>query len=248
MDDPWRDTGNPLRRTMRACWWVTAIATLASLLLLPLEDLLGEVRFVLVVLGGIAALSALLTGWLVGRRAGEFDRLLQGEGVLARWTYSPDEWRRYAIAENQRYGREKRWLYGTVSGIGALVAVALLVLGVDEAEVWATIVAGLAVFIAVIGEADVQRTRRRNLTHQGAALVGRRCAILNGVPYDWSAPRVLLEGCALLDGEPPCVAVTYSVSTRSGRQERVLRIPVPAGHDEEAVRAVSAIGEEDRAP
>lgn len=245
MDDQGFETPNPLRRAVRRCWWVAGTA--AALAVLPfalagvLDDLMGDLRFVLVILGGTVAFCALLAGWLMLKRVGAFDSLLRDEAVLARWTYSPEEWQRYAAAEHRTFKNEKRWLYGVVSGIAVLVAVVLVGVDLEDNAVLAAAIAGGAVLFAAVGEWSVQRAYRRNLTPHGSARVGRHAAILNGVLYDWSGWQSRLEGCELLPGDPSCVAITYSFRVRHGRQEHALRVPVPAGRDDEARRVVATL-------
>ncbi|HET7464250.1 MAG TPA: hypothetical protein VFJ82_23535 [Longimicrobium sp.] len=154
--------------------------------------------------------------------------------VLARWTYTPAEWGAYT---GDRYvDGGASWLVGV--GL-ALLAFWFAVKNVTR-PVLALLVA--AVFAAgVIGtRVSVARTRRRNLA------IARPTVVIgvNGVIAPGQHPLVcddtlrVTRVTYLALQEHPELAITVSHPGRGGKKEFTMNVPIPRGHEDEAVELV----------
>jgi len=165
--------------------------------------------------------------------------LQSGELVLARWTYTADEWREYTRAEWKRRRLE-----------AVVVGVLLLLVGYcggrgggDEGRammVSATTV-GLAITGGLLGRAYL--ARKANQSAPGEAVITRSAILLNGKYHVLRNETYSFQGVRYdTEAKPPLLEFSISWSTRQGHSGEKIRVPVPAGREAEARQVVAALG------
>ena len=197
--------------------------------------------FALLFVATIVFLSAVISGIVFTRLAGKFDAMFSGEGLLAHWTYSPQEWTRYTEVEHQRNKAGKRRLFYLVAGTAVVVGAALSIV---KQETWQVMLIGtpaLIAFMAFVAYVSVVSEHRRNRKHLGEAWIGTRGAVLNRDVHYWKLPASFLHSVIYREGDDPYLELEYSAQAGYGRGAYTARIPIPRGREDEARRVVAAL-------
>jgi hypothetical protein len=165
--------------------------------------------------------------------------LQSGELVLARWTYTADEWREYTHAEWKRRRLE-----------AVVVGVLLLLVGYcsgrgggDEgnAMMAGAFMVGVAVTGGLLGRAYL--ARKANESAPGEAVITASAILLNGKYHVLSNDTYSFQGVRYdTEARPPLLEFSISWRTRRGGSGEKIRVPVPAGREAEAREVVAALG------
>lgn len=165
--------------------------------------------------------------------------LQSGELVLARWTYTADEWRAYTRAEWKR-----RVLEAAVVGVMLLLAGYCAGRGGgDEGNAMMASAGIVAVLIAggVLGRAHL--ARKANESAPGEAVITRSAILLNGKYHVLRNETYRFEGVRYdMEAKPPLLEFSVGWRTRQGQTGEKIRVPVPAGREAEAREVVARLG------
>lgn len=232
---------NPARKVAVYCWIGTVFGVVMFIypLAFPIEAY--GAGFALLFGAVVVMLSAVVSGIVFTRLAGKFDALFSDEGLLAHWTYSPEEWTRYTEVEHQRNKAGKRRLFFLIAGIAVVVGAALSIV---NQEIWRAMTmgtAGLIAFMAIVAYISVLSEHRRNRRHLGEAYIGTGGAVLNRDIHYWKLPASFLHSVIYREGDDPYLELEYSGQAGYGRGLYTARIPVPRGHEEEAREVAAAL-------
>jgi uncharacterized membrane protein len=114
---------NSERRTAIVCLVIFIAAAVTAILPFVAGMDMMRAGYALTCLAGFFAMSALVAGLVFWARASAWDRLAQGQDVLAHWIYDEQEWQAYSQVEFEEDSVEKRSLWLLVSGIALLIGV-----------------------------------------------------------------------------------------------------------------------------
>ncbi len=181
---------------------------------------------------GIGALVFLFRGFTLRK-------ILSGEELVVRWTYSPEEWRRYTEAE---YGRDRQLkfvLFCIVGGFALFFGILFLIFGGDGGRAVFFVMLGLIALIGCVAALSIYLAHRSNESRLGEARIARTGVYLNRALHNWNMAGSRLDDVSLERDESLLVAFTYSYPSRTGRQSNTVRVPVPAGREGEADRVVA---------
>lgn len=158
-----------------------------------------------------------------------------GETVLAHWHYGAEEWSEYTRAEKKR-----RIVEAIVPGVLILLVAALIGRGEEGGEymaggvIVATLLIGGGLFMA-------RSAHLANTSRPGEAIITPTAILLNGRYHVLRNDTYRFEGVRLdADARPPVLEFRVGWSTRGGRSDERVRVPVPAGREAEA-REVLAV-------
>jgi len=90
---------------------------------------------------------------------------------------------------------------------------------------------GLVALIALVILATTSSRRRRMQGQVGDVKLGEDGLLLAGELHIWKGWGARLEEVSVLDGNPPCLAFTYSTPSKNSRQITTVRVPIPRGKD-----------------
>jgi hypothetical protein len=177
-----------------------------------------------------------LAARVADRELAAFER---GE-FLAHWTYSEQEWRSFHDAERRRANTVLLWASVSLVAV-ALVLVAVGLFTPTDRGAWlaAAGAVGLtaALVAALLGGANAAG-HRRSFTSTREAFVGRESAFINGTHHRWTALGTTLDTVELLPagpaGQPAAIQFNLLLQSRHGRGSQSVRVPVPAGREDEA--------------
>ncbi len=231
--------GNPVRTTANV-WWIIAAIFLVLFFVPILFPIDAGISALIFMLSGITALTAFAVALLVYMpRAKIVDKLLRGEGTLAHWTYSTDEWQHYAESE---YNEEKKADIKRLlifAGIGVLVMIIFIA---SSSSLWGW---GIAIMLLVIAGGLLPWLfhwlgNRQSMKYPGEAYIGKDGAYLNRKLHTWAKIGYEFGSVEYADEKPASLVFTYYAYGRSeiaggiARQQWHVRVPVPQGQEEKA--------------
>jgi len=232
---------NPPATVARNCW----IGALVGVLLFfyPIVFPIGTygLGFALMFFAIIIFFSGMISAIIFQRLAGNLNRLVAGEGLLAHWTYSQDEWFRYTEAEHIRDRKDKWALFRLISIIGVVVGIVFVIFKHDALPVILVVIPGLIAIIAVTAALSISSTYRMNLAHPGEVYIGKSGALLGKAFHYWKLPTAYLQTAVFEAGNPPVIKLVYSSPSGYARGEYIARFPVPQGREEEAKRVLAQL-------
>ncbi len=222
--------GNPARTTSIVWWILAPVFFLAAFF--AFRSGIGDAAYALAFVSFAMFITAIIVGLVYGGRARKLDRMLAGEGLLVHWTYSPDEWRQYAEKEYQAEKSAKRTLFFIISGFALLAGIIALIAN-PEAGKW--VLAVMLALIAIIGLLAWFTSwydHRQNLKYLGEAYISKDGVYLNKQLHLWNQLGAYLGSVEYVEETPPLLVFSYFMPTRTGLEERDVRVPVP--HDQKA--------------
>ncbi|MBI2867157.1 MAG: hypothetical protein HYX97_02330 [Chloroflexi bacterium] len=223
---------NPARKTSLV-WWILAPVFLPLTVFSFLSNM-GDASFALAFGSFIMFITAIVTAMVYGNRAKRLKSILAGEGLLAHWTYSQDEWGKYAQREHQMDKWGKKMLFFIISGFALVTGIIALIVD-PESGIWvlATMIA-LIVIIGVLAWFTSWHDYRQNLKGTGVAYISKDGIYLNGQLHLWNQLGAHLGSVEYVEGTPSLLVFSYFAPTRVGVEERKARVPVPSGQEMKA--------------
>lgn len=227
------------QRRIEYLWLFLMVLFLFCIFLPTLIGLDGfDGGFAISFVSGFMVLVSMVVILVYHSRANQLDRILSGEGRIAVWNYSPEEWMRFVEKDFEEEKRLKRTLFWLVAAIAVLVGLILAWAKLDL--IFIPIVLGIVAVVAIPAFL-APRFRYRKLRHSPSrVLIAENGVMVGKVFHLWVKLGASLDKVTLDDQSvPPLIEFAYSMPSRHGRQEGVARVPVPYGKMEEAARLVS---------
>lgn len=189
---------------------------------------LGFVSFFMVIMSVVVIL-------IYRSRAKQLDSILAGEGRIAVWKYSPEEWERFTTIDFEEEKKAKNFLFKLVSVICVVVGILLWIAVEDVLIMYISL--GIIPLVAIPAYLAPRMRYKKLKNSEGKALISEKGVIVGKMFHLWVKLGARLDQVVLVtDEQPPILEFHYSMPTRTGRQEEVARVPVPYGKMEEAER------------
>jgi hypothetical protein len=215
--------------------WIILLFVFIFLIFLPsiigLDGMDGG--FAISFISVFLVISSVIVILIYRSRAKQLDSILAGEGRIAVWKYSPEEWERFTAIDFEEEKKAKNFLFKLVSVICVIVGIILWIVIQDVLIMFISLciipVVAIPAFLA-------PRMRYKKLKNsEGKALISEKGVIVGKMFHLWIKLGARLDQVVLVtDEQPPILEFHYSMPTRNGRQEEVARVPVPYGKREEA--------------
>ena len=236
-----RKVYNPSSTVARNCWIGALIGVLVFFypIVFPIETY--GAGFAMMFFGIIITISLAISAIIFQKLAGNLNRLVSGEGLLAHWTYSQAEWSSYAEEEHARDRNDKWGLFKLITVIAVVVGIGFVIFKHDALPVMLVIIPGLIGIIALTAWLSIGSTYRQNLKYPGEVFIGMSGAILGHQFHYWKLPTAYLHTAMLEEGNPPVIKLVYSSPSGQARGEYIARFPVPQGHEEEARQVLARL-------
>ena len=226
---------NPARRTLNV-WIVITILGIAAIFAPAVFGMDGfnggyaisTISFMLVVTGIIVII-------IYSGRAWTLDKILNGDNLLAHWTYSPEEWNSYADTQYKEEKSGKKALFYVIAGFALFFGVVFMIIDLENGTFVMVIMLALIVVIAFTAWFTSWYNYRENKKYLGETYITEDAVYLNRQLHTWRGLGARLDSVDLSEGKPPLLLrFVYSAPTRTGMQEYALNIPVPKGQEEVA--------------
>ena len=226
---------NPPRKTATIWCIITALAVFAIFAphIFGMDELNGG--FAISVLSFFLAITGIIVIIIYAKRASKLESMLKGNNLLAHWTYTPDEWRQYTEKEYQSEKKGKWSLFYIVAGIALFLGIMFFIFG-GEGGLWVLVgMLALIALIAFVAWFTAWYNYSQNKKYLGEAYITPDAVYLNRQFHTWKGLGAKLESVVLAEHKSQqVIAFTYSVPTRSGRQEYTVRVPVPRAQEKSA--------------
>jgi hypothetical protein len=226
------DRINPARNTSWVWWIITAVFFV--LMFFPfLVD--GAVYSVIIsIFSLILFITGMITALIYGSRAAKINRFLRGEGILAHWKYSLEEWMQYTEKEASRDKRSKRTMFFVIAGMALVIGIIYSAVN-PKSGVWVLVaMIGLIVILGFAAWVTVRYNQRQNKKYQGEAYIARDGVFLNRQLHLWKQLGAYLNSVEYVDDNPPLLTFTYFALTGTVTQEYHANVPVPKGQEAKA--------------
>jgi hypothetical protein len=192
------------------------------------------------------ALTFAIVSLIFFRQARLLDEILKGNGLLAHWTYTPEQWSIYAKKEYATEMQEKRGLFLIVTAFALFFGVLFWVLDEDAGFYVFLMMLGLIGLTAIAWLSSTWLNRRQNtVTSTVEAYISKDAVFMNRKFYCWRAPMTRFRGVELENNRSiDVLTFTYTVYTgKGGSQTHNIRVPVPYGQKTEAEKVVSQLNQ-----
>lgn len=187
---------------------------------------------------GFMVIMSLVVIFIYRSRARQLDKILKGEGRIAVWRYSQDEWLHFIAADFEDEKKSKKTLFFVVAVISIIVGIIMTIVLEDP---MAFLIAAGIIPIVAVPAFWVPHARFNKLKNsEPKALIAEKGVIVGKMFHLWVNLGASLDEVIINSGEEPdMIEFTYSMPTRTGRQVEVARVPVPKGKTDEAVKVVA---------
>ncbi|MFH1176677.1 MAG: hypothetical protein V1750_04645, partial [Acidobacteriota bacterium] len=118
---------NPLRKIATIWLAIALVAALVAVGPFLAGDGARSGWYLMSALAGFLALAGLIAAAVYRGRAAALDRLLAGEGLIAHWSYRPEEWQCYLREEDAEDVAERTALFWVIAGIALVIGSVFLV-------------------------------------------------------------------------------------------------------------------------
>lgn len=179
------------------------------------------------------AVSSLVVAVMYKSRANKLDRLLSGDRLLAQWTLTKEDKKKYAdfLFENKS-SKNKLLFFIMLAFIILIFGLFIIFMDDNEARLYMFIV--MVVLITVLGVVAFMMPyvlKRKSLNADGHVLIGSKYAYVNGYFHNWDFLLSGLEEAKVIYEPFYGLHLTYFYMVRSIRNTEELDIPAPAGYD-----------------
>lgn len=216
--------------------WIILLFLFLFLIFLPsLINLDGmDGGFALSFVSGFMVIMSLIVILMYRSRAKQLKKMLAGEGRIAVWTYSSDEWSRFIEVDFEAERKAKRFLFLLISAIAVVIGIILLLVVKDVLILF--IALGIIPLVAIPAFLAPRMRYKKLMNSEPKALISENGVIVGKMFHLWVKMGARLDQVVFVEDEqPPILEFHYSMPSRHGRQEEVARIPVPRGKTDEAV-------------
>ncbi len=194
------------------------------------------------------AVSAVVIAWFFWRRAAQVDSILRGQDVWAHWVYTPAEWQVYAGAEQEKQLQENRGLWWLMAGMCLTMG---LVFWLIDPEAGLFVLLVMIVVTLLLAAAAFILPRLRSRDRPGEAWLAPGAVFFDNVFYPFTSWMMWLDQVDWQEADgaaPACLRFHYTHYTRTGVQNRILRVPVPTGRLDEARELLARYESRSRRP
>jgi hypothetical protein len=177
--------------------------------------------------------------------AGQVDEMLTGETLLARWPLTATEWARFSSRESARAKRLARIMFPAVLiPLAALLLWPFLRGGIQRTGATLLVPLGVVALVALVMWLVLFLPVRHLRTAAGEVCVSRDGVLMCGRFTSWHMMGGRLTHVKLEEGEPSVVVFGWlqpGAGNRGSALPKSLRVPVPRGREDEALRLVASL-------
>lgn len=222
------------------------VATVLAALGVVLPSLLGldgpSGGFGLAMISGFVAICCAVGTWMYFARAAALRRLLEGDDLIAHWTYDAARGARFAAAQLARETGNRRLMLILVCVFAIPTGLVFFALDPQKGGPW---VLGVMLLLCV-GIWGLTRLLARGSAARAKlppeTWIGPSAVWVGGLLHTWGSMGSRLETVTAVQEEQDLeLELVYSYPTRTGRQRDTIRVPVPAGHEAEGERVRLAL-------
>lgn len=223
---------NPARRTSIVWWILTPVFLFLTFFLISSGK--GDAAYAIAFFSFIMFITAIIVAVVYGSRAKKLDRILSGEGLLVHWTYTPDEWRNYTEKAHEEKKSANKILFFIISGFAIVIGAVFFIMDPESGKYVFLAMLGLIAIIGFVAWFTAWHGHRQNLRYLGEAYISKDGIYLNKQLHLWNMLTAYLGSVEYTEETQPSLVFSYFAPTRTGLEERDVRVPVPHGQESRA--------------
>lgn len=182
----------------------------------------------------IAVISAVIT-FQVTQKA---KAIKNDTKLVAHWTYSDQEWAEFTEIENQRNLSDKKNLFIIIAVTSVIFSFIFLLADPENGTFVAYCMGALVIITGITTYISTKLAHLHNLHNKGDAYISFKGIIINDKCYPWEMLGNSFQSASQIkDSNRQYLQFSYSSSSRRGRQNHDIRIPVPA-QEEKNVQSI----------
>lgn len=247
-----RESGNHAARAERRAAGICLVFFLAGWLAILLPPLTGvdgtRGGYALFFVGVFVVVSSFVAFLFYLDRACVAVRMTESSLLLARWQYSPAEWKE--IVREEKGGNGAAVLGGfALAALFLLIGFIVFLFDPSENGLFLAIMGGLALLFALVGVVSMFAHNRRADRARPEVLISREGLWFLGVLYTWNRKGIArLEQVRLLDETPALLVFTLRQIGGGGRLNPVryqlleVAVPVPRREEDHAAEIAAVFG------
>jgi hypothetical protein len=180
--------------------------------------------------------TSLIAAIMYTRRYWTTVSILRKENLLAYWTYTPEEWLRYAKKEHKEYKQYNKLLFLLVGVIAVIIGIIFIIAEPKDWLIFVFIILGIIVIAGGSALLAVALKKRQDLKYTGEVCITSEAIYINRVLHTWKGFGASLDDVTYHDSKRPMpmLQIDYSTPGRYSRNTATVRVPVPPGHEAEA--------------
>jgi hypothetical protein len=171
--------------------------------------------------------------------AGKYDKIVAGEGRLARWTYTKAEWDK-AIIEGYTKDHVQRFAI-LITFLVGIALFAALALGLDPTNAalieWGSAIVAVMLFLVIY----YPKLRKAKKPERSDTFIARDGLLFNREFHLWNVFGARFDSAVFVPKSHAIEIRYWFTANEWGMQLRTLMIPVPKGKEREAKRVVESL-------
>ena len=227
-------------RTTAIVWGILSVVFLVGFFTPFIADFFGvdiqDWMFAIMFFSLVMCITSIVVTVMYAKRSRVTGSILRGENLLAHWTYTEEEWSRYAKQEDKENKQHNRSLFILVAVIAVVIGIVFILVNPDDWAIFTVIILGIIAIAGGSAWLAVVLNKRQNSKYHGEVFITADGVFINRVLHLWKGYGAAFEGAVYQDSgrSIPVIAIDYSVPNRYSRQTWTVRVPVPHGHEAEA--------------
>jgi hypothetical protein len=174
--------------------------------------------------------------------ANKVDKILRGEGVLAHWTYTSDYWSDYTEKEYEAEKSEKKGLFLTITGFALFFGILFWVLDPEAGFLVFLVMLALIGLVGFAWRFSAWYTYKQNIGGVREAYITKDVVFMNKKLYTWNTVFTSFDEVKKKNNQGLSLLVfRYTTASRAGPQTYIIRVPIPHGQEELAMKIVEQI-------
>jgi hypothetical protein len=222
------------------------VATILAALGVVLPSLLGvdgpDAGFAIAMISGFVAICGAVGTFMYFRRAAALRKLLDGEDLIAHWTYGEEQGARFAAAQVAREATSRRIMLVLVCVFAVPTGLVFFALDPRGGGAW---VLGVMLCLCALMWGVTRVLARASAARAQSApetWIGPEAVWVSGVLHTWGSMGSRLESATAVQEERDLeLELVYSYPARHGRQRTGVRVPVPVGQEREGEAVLLAL-------
>lgn len=223
-------------------WGVLTILFFASCFLPGLAGIDGmDGGFAIITICGFLVICGMVVISVYSHRARQLDKMINNDQNLARWEIEKSLWIQYISLD---FAEDKSISKGTF----ILIAIISLVIGIALSLLFQDILMlficlGIIVMLIIPAFTFPWFRKRKKLKNPALVIISENSVYVGGTYFNWDMLGARLNKVQMdTSGQPLILRFNMSYPARTGIENYEIRVPVPPGKVEEALRIQAHFG------
>ena len=187
-------------------------------------------------------ISGVVTSLVFWRMSVKEDKIISGTNLIAHWTYSKEEWKKFTEVEFKTDKSYKNMLFYIILFFALFFGIIFYIFDPENGIYVFYVMIGLIVLMFFVAKYSIWSAHKSNLKSLGEVYISPDGVIVNGLFHAWNMIGAKLEDINYDEkSNPKFLEFEYSTIARYGRQSNYVRIPVPKSEEKNVDEIIKKI-------